>query len=282
MRSFRYWVDYVMGRIKSVVPETDRLPASRGPGERKSMGRRQGRHAAPRAREQGGGLSSRLDDADKATATMLTPIINALEHGISHDIASLLAENPDELSAYEIAHCMLRANALLQYLIAQTEDWRHGESLHDLADRVASRWRKLFTGRTLRAWLSSFLDNDLKFPLHGRGKWARELLILEEDMLLKFKRWLIGRVKKDDLSVDLAHAFINEQLLKPLTETEAGREERGLRVPRMVVKIPDDDLHRDQSLSMTHVLSQCEDFRNEVTALQEILSRRGHILMMTP
>lgn len=58
--------------------------------------------------------------------------------------------------------------------------------------------------------------------------------------------------------------------------------ERGLYVTGMVEKVPDDDLHRDQSLSMTHALSQCEDFRNEVTALQEILSRRGHILVMTP
>jgi hypothetical protein len=115
-------------------------------------------------------------------------------------------------------------STVLQYLMAQVHDRRPNETLHDLADRVASRWGSRFTGRTLRGWLASFLDNDLKFPLNGRGKWARELLILEEDMLLKFKRWLIGRVKKEDLSVDTAHALINEQLLKPLTETEEGRE----------------------------------------------------------
>jgi hypothetical protein len=58
--------------------------------------------------------------------------------------------------------------------------------------------------------------------------------------------------------------------------------ERGLLVDGMVEKIAEDDLERDQSKSMQHVLSQCEDFRKEVTALQEIFRRRGHILVMTP
>lgn len=224
VRSFRYWVDYVMGRRNPVVPPTDRLPASRGRGERKSLGRRQGRRVTTHAHPHDGGLSSRLDGADAADAAKLAPIIDLLDHCVTHDLEPLLAESLESFSQYELLHLTLRATAVLQYLMAQVHDRRPNETLHDLADRVASRWGSRFTGRTLRGWLASFLDNDLKFPLNGRGKWARELLILEEDMLLKFKRWLIGRVKKEDLSVDTAHAFINEQLLKPLTETEEGRE----------------------------------------------------------
>ena len=70
---------------------------------------------------------------------LLTPILDALNHGVSADIGSLLAEGADELSSYEIAHGSLRASALLQYLIAQTEDRRLNETLYALADRIALR-----------------------------------------------------------------------------------------------------------------------------------------------
>jgi hypothetical protein len=58
--------------------------------------------------------------------------------------------------------------------------------------------------------------------------------------------------------------------------------ERGLWVEGMVDKVADDDSVRDQSMSMRHVLSQCKDFREEVSALQTIFLGRGHIREMTP
>jgi hypothetical protein len=57
--------------------------------------------------------------------------------------------------------------------------------------------------------------------------------------------------------------------------------ERGLWVDGMVDKIAEEDT-RGQALSMTHALECCEDFEMEVTALQELVSRSGHILVMTP
>jgi len=57
--------------------------------------------------------------------------------------------------------------------------------------------------------------------------------------------------------------------------------ERGLWKEGMVGSIDEDD-ERDQSFSMTYVLSECEDFRNEVTLLEEIAWRRGHIVSFTP
>jgi len=44
----------------------------------------------------------------------------------------------------------------------------------------------------------------------------------------------------------------------------------------------DDEPQRSQSMSMIHVLSECEDFRNEVTLFEEIAWRRGHIVHFTP
>jgi len=60
--------------------------------------------------------------------------------------------------------------------------------------------------------------------------------------------------------------------------------ERGLWVDGMVRAVgeDDDEPQRSQSMSMTHVLSECEDFRNEVTLLEEIAWRRGHIVLFTP
>ena len=58
--------------------------------------------------------------------------------------------------------------------------------------------------------------------------------------------------------------------------------ERGLWVPGMVEKVAEDDAQRDQALSMTRVLSNCPDFANEITALQEAFLRRGHICVMSP
>jgi hypothetical protein len=58
--------------------------------------------------------------------------------------------------------------------------------------------------------------------------------------------------------------------------------EHGLWVAGMVERIADDDLVRDQALSITRVLSNCPDFANEITALQEAFLRRGHICIMSP
>lgn len=45
--------------------------------------------------------------------------------------------------------------------------------------------------------------------------------------------------------------------------------ERGLWKEGMLGSIDDDDEH-NQSLNMTRVLSECEDFRNETTLLEEV------------
>jgi hypothetical protein len=50
----------------------------------------------------------------------------------------------------------------------------------------------------------------------------------------------------------------------------------------MVERTADDDLQRDQDLSITRVLHNCPDFANEITALQEAFLRRGHICIMSP
>jgi len=42
-----------------------------------------------------------------------------------------------------------------------------------------------------------------------------------------------------------------------------------------------DDVDPDMCLSMTHVLAECDDFSNEITHLEDIAWRRGHIIQFT-
>jgi len=59
--------------------------------------------------------------------------------------------------------------------------------------------------------------------------------------------------------------------------------ERGLWKVGMVEFVDDDDPKgRDQSMSMDYMLSLCEDFMKEKTALQAMVEARGHILVMSP
>ena len=105
------------------------------------------------------------------TSPWLSATVDARVPGLSVLVRALFMANVNWLldlvsdtAATPVAHCAMRASALLQYLIAQTEDRGPNETLHALADRVALQWGALFTGRTLRAWLASLLDNDLKVP----------------------------------------------------------------------------------------------------------------------
>ena len=51
----------------------------------------------------------------------------------------------------------------------------------------------------------------------------------------------------------------------------------------MIKVVTDDDASgRTVDSSMQHTLDACEDFRREVTALEELVLQRGNILVMSP
>jgi hypothetical protein len=150
----------------------------------------------------------------------------ALKAGIMQDLSKVLPEDLADYSTFETAHAALRTHALFQMLDALRDD--PDLTVHAAAESVAARYANLFCARTLRMWHQDFRENNGQFSMHGRGKWMREILILEEDLHLKLKRWLVGRVKKEDLSVDLALTFINVSLLKPLWwETDGSENAEG-------------------------------------------------------
>lgn len=69
---------------------------------------------------------------------------------------------------------------------------------------------------TVRYWHSQYVTNDGKFRPDERGHHTRELLILEEDVKQKFTKWSLLQAKSDDLCVEAARNFLNQELLVTL------------------------------------------------------------------
>jgi hypothetical protein len=55
------------------------------------------------------------------------------------------------------------------------------------------------------------------FSLHGRGKWKCELIFKDEDLARKIKKWMITRVRKEELNVDAALEFFDVLLFGPFS-----------------------------------------------------------------
>lgn len=68
---------------------------------------------------------------------------------------------------------------------------------------------------TVRGWQLEYASNDFKFSPDERGKWARELLIHEEDLQRKFHKWMVKTAKDEQLSVEAALEYLNGTLLRP-------------------------------------------------------------------
>lgn len=71
-------------------------------------------------------------------------------------------------------------------------------------------------GSTVRLWHAQYVEKNGHFQPDERGHYTRELLILEEDIHQKFVKWSLARAKTDELSVESAQDFLNNQLLSAL------------------------------------------------------------------
>eukprot|EP00733_Pompholyxophrys_punicea_P000146 Pompholyxophrys_punicea_v1_NODE_24_length_5258_cov_21.593175.p1 type:complete len:471 gc:universal NODE_24_length_5258_cov_21.593175:1821-3233(+) len=79
----------------------------------------------------------------------------------------------------------------------------------------------------------------------------------------------------DDIGVQQAEAIVYGYVGKPKGKKQV-LFERGLWVEGMKMD------HADPALNMDMVLSSYSDFKNEKTALQDLVESRGHILLMSP
>lgn len=229
-RSFRFWVEHYDQRVaagqklKRTIDDmqmvTDRVPLPQ-PG-RKSLGfgHRPGTTRPLRALER---REARADDAradsDHLASTdsawrlsQMGLLSNALFRG--GGVAELLVDADDDYSANDLCSAYRQGHCLLMYL-KKLEERVEGETVHAAADAVAANYPDgCVSGRTIREWLSCYVGNGCKIQLPSRGKWQREILILEEDLREAFVRWMKQQAKKESLDVDAGLKYLNEVLLK--------------------------------------------------------------------
>ena len=86
-------------------------------------------------------------------------------------------------------------------------------------------------GETARGWRFEYEQNGGKLELDGRGKWARELLIHEEDLARLFHKWMVATAREEKLSVEAALEYLNGTLLRPPHVTEATLKDYRMTLP---------------------------------------------------
>lgn len=69
---------------------------------------------------------------------------------------------------------------------------------------------------TVRYWHVQYAHGGGVLRPDERGHHTRELLIMEEDIHRKFVKWSLKMAKNDDLSVEAAKDFLNNELLNTL------------------------------------------------------------------
>lgn len=69
---------------------------------------------------------------------------------------------------------------------------------------------------TVRSWHAQYLEGNGVLRPDERGHYTRELLVMEEDVKHKFSKWSLRRAKADDLSVESARDYLNNELLVKL------------------------------------------------------------------
>lgn len=98
-------------------------------------------------------------------------------------------------------------------------------SLGALAGKVLGEESVVVT--TVRLWHAQYVNSDGIFKPDERGHHGRELLVNEEDIKLKFTKWSLMKAKKDELSVETARDYLNNELLITLEACSCAR----MRVP---------------------------------------------------
>lgn len=69
---------------------------------------------------------------------------------------------------------------------------------------------------TVRYWHFEYLERGGTFRPDERGHHSRDLLVMEEDIKTKFIKWSLSKAKSDELSVEIARDFLNNDLLNTL------------------------------------------------------------------
>lgn len=66
---------------------------------------------------------------------------------------------------------------------------------------------------SVRLWHAEYFNGNGLLRADERGHYTRELLVTEEDVNNKFVKWSLKMAKNDELSVESAQDFLNNELL---------------------------------------------------------------------
>lgn len=100
----------------------------------------------------------------------------------------------------------------------------HNSGVHYLVTNLGEQAGKILGEEsvavsTVRYWHRDYVIGEGVLRPDERGHHTRELLILEEDVKTKFTKWSLKQAKADDLNVELAQEFLNNELLVTLEES---------------------------------------------------------------
>ena len=130
-------------------------------------------------------------------------------------------------------------NTFLVFMHKRDQDLSHFETGGKLAIELAEEAGEIscvsasFVYRDYKEWRQGQLQRDKQLTEDGqnsetfeeglgwflvdrRGSYARRFLMDEEDLKIKFKKWMRSNLRK--LSVDLAWEYLNTKLLKKISE----------------------------------------------------------------
>jgi hypothetical protein len=200
IKHFRHWVDHSwQQQSKSPTP----APRLRGKprGKNVEMIVRTKRKASRKA-ESNEKLKGQLEADIKSRHEQIEKLKKVL---LEDDVSQLFyhagAEEADSLSlskaqaqrlttqGWAIVQLYMRMNQLTHALLSGDLSHRHDRVSEAAAREVAPDFGTSYS--TLIKWERSYRQHDCTFTLDKRGKWARELLINEEDLKRIFTKWMV-------------------------------------------------------------------------------------------
>ena len=206
VKHFRHWVDHCWQQSKSPMGAEEAaqfVPRLRGKprGKKVEVTVRKKRKASRKA-ESNEKLKGQLEADIKSRHEQIAKIKKVL---LEEDVSQLFdhagAEEADSLSlskaqaqrlttqGWAIVQLYMRMNQLTHALLSG--DLSHGrDRVSEAAAReVAPDFGTSYS--TLIKWERSYRQHDCTFTLDKHGKWARELLINEEDLKRIFTKWMV-------------------------------------------------------------------------------------------
>ncbi len=204
-RHFRHYVTYRMDKRFKLETNPNALPEGSPAPTPHASPAKAGR---PRKRQRPtitplvpDAVNEELITGQEWRAKMMARLRRAL---VLNRIADLLPGPPGHEEDYDeeaIHITRLRAMVLLEYL-QLIEAGTTADKLHDLATQAGQLLAPDYTvtDRTVREWFYDFAQ-DGYLPQDMRGRWKRDVLVMEEDIARKLRKWMLNQVKGETLDV---------------------------------------------------------------------------------